>query len=87
MAHEIRNCSTKQFQAVHGLTAQHRWCLTGTPIQNSLEDLEALISFLRVPIPKKFLHSAGILLTYNIEFKEQVSKPAGPSSDCLPSEN
>ncbi|PVH75486.1 hypothetical protein DL98DRAFT_644012, partial [Cadophora sp. DSE1049] len=52
-AHEIRNRLTKQFEAVHGLTAQHRWCLTGTPIQNSLEDLGALISFLRVPILEK----------------------------------
>ncbi|PQE26465.1 hypothetical protein CJF30_00001209 [Rutstroemia sp. NJR-2017a BBW] len=52
-AHEIRNRSTKQFQAVDRLTAQHRWCLTGTPIQNSLEDLGALISFLKVPILDK----------------------------------
>ncbi|PQE24601.1 hypothetical protein CJF31_00011242 [Rutstroemia sp. NJR-2017a BVV2] len=51
--HEIRNRSTKQFQAVDRLTAQHRWCLTGTPIQNSLEDLGALISFLKVPILDK----------------------------------
>jgi len=49
-AHDIRNKSTKQYEAISALQAQHRWCLTGTPIQNSLEDLGALVSFLRVPI-------------------------------------
>lgn len=49
-AHEIRNTTTKQFHAVFNLIAQHRWCLTGTPIQNSVEDLGALVSFLRVPL-------------------------------------
>ncbi|VBB81747.1 Putative protein of unknown function [Podospora comata] len=48
-AHEIRNPSTKQHQATAELRAQHRWCLTGTPIQNSVDDLGALVSFLRVP--------------------------------------
>ncbi|KAK0669910.1 SNF2 family N-terminal domain-containing protein [Cercophora samala] len=48
-AHEIRNSSTKQHQATAELRAQHRWCLTGTPIQNSVDDLGALVSFLRVP--------------------------------------
>lgn len=49
-AHDIRNPTTKQFKAVSALTAQHRWCLTGTPIQNSLDDLGALSTFLKVPI-------------------------------------
>ncbi|KAI1273043.1 SNF2 family N-terminal domain-containing protein [Xylaria sp. FL0933] len=49
-AHDIRNRSTKQFQAVASIPALHRWCLTGTPIQNSLEDLGALVSFIKVPI-------------------------------------
>lgn len=49
-AHEMRNRVTKQFQAVTGLVSEHRWCLTGTPIQNSLEDLSSLVSFLRVPL-------------------------------------
>ncbi|OCL02283.1 hypothetical protein AOQ84DRAFT_369386 [Glonium stellatum] len=49
-AHVIRNPSTKQFQAAHTVPAYIRWCLTGTPIQNTLEDLGALVKFLRVPV-------------------------------------
>ncbi|KAF5652542.1 DNA repair and recombination RAD5C [Fusarium sp. NRRL 25303] len=49
-AHDVRNRRTNQFKAVAALSAKHRWCLTGTPIQNSMEDLGALVSFLRVPV-------------------------------------
>lgn len=49
-AHDIRNRDTRQFQAVASLAAQHRWCLSGTIIQNSLDDLGSLVSFLKVPI-------------------------------------
>jgi SWI/SNF-related matrix-associated actin-dependent regulator of chromatin subfamily A3 len=46
-AHMIRNASSKRHQSVRLLKARHRWCLTGTPIYNRVEDFAALLSFLR----------------------------------------
>ncbi|SLM40972.1 snf2 family domain-containing protein [Lasallia pustulata] len=47
-AHMIREQSTRQSQAICTLSAQRRWAVTGTPVQNRLDDLGALIKFLRV---------------------------------------
>ncbi|RYP52173.1 hypothetical protein DL768_002615 [Monosporascus sp. mg162] len=48
-AHTIRNRSSKIFQAAAAVSAQNRWCLTGTPIQNCLDDFGALLAFIGVP--------------------------------------
>ncbi|KAH9212709.1 SNF2 family N-terminal domain-containing protein [Leptodontidium sp. 2 PMI_412] len=48
-AHTIRQMKTKLYQSVSKLSAQYRWCLTGTPIQNGLEDLASLVCFIRSP--------------------------------------
>ncbi|XDG08564.1 hypothetical protein ABKA04_008179 [Annulohypoxylon sp. FPYF3050] len=47
-AHMIRRRETTLYQAASQLSAQFRWCLTGTPIQNNLEDVGSLLAFLRV---------------------------------------
>ena len=47
-AHEIRNHSTQKFQLISQLNSERRWCLTGTPVQNSLHDLFSLTKFLRL---------------------------------------
>ena len=47
-AHVIREQSTQQSKAICSLAASRRWALTGTPVQNRLEDLGALIKFLRI---------------------------------------
>ncbi|KAF5986264.1 hypothetical protein FBULB1_2486 [Fusarium bulbicola] len=47
-AHHIRERSTKTFRAVTALRTSRRWCLTGTPIQNRLDDYGALLAFIGV---------------------------------------
>jgi len=47
-AHMIREQSTQQSKAICRLAAQRRWAVTGTPVQNRLEDLGALMAFLRI---------------------------------------
>lgn len=46
----IRNAATHQYRAVSDFRGFIRWCLTGTPIQNNLDDLGSLVSFLKVPV-------------------------------------
>jgi SNF2 family DNA or RNA helicase len=44
----IKNKATKAAVAACYLQAEYRWCLTGTPMQNSVDELYSLIRFLRI---------------------------------------
>ncbi|KAK4537825.1 hypothetical protein CDCA_CDCA14G3850 [Cyanidium caldarium] len=47
-AHIIKNASSAGARAVRDLRARHRWALTGTPLQNSVDDVFSLLQFLEV---------------------------------------
>lgn len=47
-AHTIKNRNAKATQAAYALDSEYRWCLTGTPMQNNLDELQSLIRFLRI---------------------------------------
>ncbi|KKA27352.1 hypothetical protein TD95_003199 [Thielaviopsis punctulata] len=47
-AHMIREQTTLQFKAITRLQANRRWAVTGTPVQNRLDDFAALLQFIRL---------------------------------------
>ncbi|KAK1219704.1 hypothetical protein PQX77_017565 [Marasmius sp. AFHP31] len=63
-AQVIRSRKTRASRAITDLSAKYRWCLTGTPIVNSLADTYGYIRFLRI---RPFYD-------WN-EFNEQVARP------------
>ncbi|XP_065868143.1 DNA repair protein RAD5A isoform X2 [Euphorbia lathyris] len=47
-AHTIKSSKSQVSLAAAALVADRRWCLTGTPIQNNVEDIYSLLRFLKV---------------------------------------
>ncbi|KAG8628156.1 hypothetical protein KVT40_004029 [Elsinoe batatas] len=48
-AHLIRNPDTIKSRAVRVLVGKYRWCLTGTPFTNGVQDIWSLLDFIDAP--------------------------------------
>lgn len=64
-AHNVKNRRTNNFQAMSMLKSEYRWCLTGTPIQNTVDDIYALFEFIRY----KFVPNYEI---WNLNWKKRL---------------
>lgn len=53
-AQAIKNRRTDLWSAAYELDAERRWCLSGTPIQNSVDDIYSLFIFLRYLICESY---------------------------------
>jgi SNF2 family DNA or RNA helicase len=58
---------TQKARGVYALKSRLRWCLTGTPIQNRVEDIYPLIRFLRI---KPFSEWRHFHTTFVVGFKK-----------------
>lgn len=59
-AHMIKSRSSQTAAAAFALTSIHRWCLSGTPLQNRVGELYSLIRFLRIdPMAHYFCRKEG----------------------------
>ncbi|MFM2429791.1 MAG: hypothetical protein RLZZ511_1004 [Cyanobacteriota bacterium] len=46
-AQKIKNQDSKTSKAIRRLQSEYRWALTGTPIENKLDDIKSLFAFIR----------------------------------------
>jgi DNA repair protein RAD16 len=59
-AHYIKSRSSQTAAAAFALSGIHRWCLSGTPLQNRVGELYSLIRFLRIdPMSHYFCRQKG----------------------------
>ncbi|CAK9311503.1 unnamed protein product [Citrullus colocynthis] len=67
-AQTIKNHRTQVARACCSLRAKRRWCLSGTPIQNAIDDLYSYFRFLRYDpyaVYKSFYHTIKVPISRN----------------------
>lgn len=71
-AHRLKNQKCKLMEGLNNLKMEHRVLLTGTPLQNNVEELFSLLNFLeptRFPSQGAFMYEFG-----NLKTEAQVDK-------------
>ncbi|KAF2680949.1 P-loop containing nucleoside triphosphate hydrolase protein [Lentithecium fluviatile CBS 122367] len=83
-AHLIRNTKTRMARAICELEADCRWAVTGTPVQNHLNDLAALLKFIRAyPYDDHKRFDSDISHLWKADDAEEAVKRLKRLSRCL----
>ena len=75
-AHCIRNLATLSSRAITAIQAPRRWAVTGTPVQNRLNDFASLLRFLKAyPYDSKEVFQSDIIDCWNmLEGEEGIAR-------------
>ncbi|KAM0251697.1 hypothetical protein ACHAQJ_008067 [Trichoderma viride] len=83
-AHFIRNSDSRMARAICSLDSVSRWAVTGTPIQNRLGDLTALLKFLQVhPYSEEHKFNADISHLWKIGKVDEAEKRLKRLAGCI----
>ncbi|GIK05918.1 hypothetical protein Aspvir_010032 [Aspergillus viridinutans] len=70
----IKNRNTRSAQACCRLNSTYRWCMSGTPMMNTVEELQSLLKFLRI-------RPYSSIDRFNKEFTRPLKGPPGEPRD------
>ncbi|RHZ54205.1 hypothetical protein CDV55_100066 [Aspergillus turcosus] len=70
----IKNRNTKSAQACCRLNSTYRWCMSGTPMMNTVEELQSLLKFLRI-------RPYSSIERFNKDFTRPLKGPPGEPRD------
>ncbi|KAL7958743.1 SNF2 family N-terminal domain-containing protein [Trichoderma compactum] len=83
-AHFIRNSDSRMARAICSINSVSRWAVTGTPIQNRLGDLTALLKFLQVyPYSEEHKFNADISHLWKIGKIDEAVKRLKRLAGCI----